>query len=119
MILCPRGDLHANHNGADGGGASGDGGDVSFVEVDRLVEAPAEGGGLADQAVMADELPRSISEVRPNRDVPPSGAADLGEAMPDDFGDISRLPTSTVSPPAQATVLMRLRFVGCASWSFS
>ena len=39
-----------------GGDGSGDGGDVAVLEVDRLVQSSTEGGGVANQDVLARDL---------------------------------------------------------------
>src|SRR5690349_11597143 len=70
--------------------------DVSVVEVDRLVEAAAEGGGVAGKDVVSGDLAAfdlrdpALGNAHAVGDLSPgeaAGTADLGEAVADDFGE--------------------------------
>src|SRR5689334_2782155 len=73
-----------------------DGGDVAVVEVDRLVEPAAEGGGVAGEDVVSRDFAAfdlgdpALGDAHPVGDLPlgqAAGAADLGAAVPEDLGE--------------------------------
>src|SRR5689334_20856379 len=73
-----------------------DGGDVAVVEVDRLVESAAEGGGVAGEDIVSRDLAAfdlgdpALGDAHAVGDLllgQAAGAADLGEAVPEDFGE--------------------------------
>ena len=74
---------------------SGDGGDVAVVEVDGLVEAASQRGGVAGEDVLSGDLAAfdlgdaALADAHAVGDLllgEPAGAPDLGEAVSDDLG---------------------------------